>query len=87
MRVINRICYNDALPELKHGRVGIFVGAHVKWDDELLKLVDKFCEAYDGVVLCDQTSNYRGSSVFSRRLCVIRRAMSPRVENLMCSFI
>lgn len=78
VRVINRICYNDVLPELKHGRVGIFVGAHVKWDGELLKLVDKFCEAYDGVVLCDQTSNYRGKfRVFPALVCHQTRYVSP----------
>ena len=59
-------------------RVGIFVGAHVKWDDELLKLVDKFCEAYDGVVLCDQTSNYRGKfRVFPALVCHQTRYVSP----------
>lgn len=78
VRVINRICYNDVLPELKHGRVGIFVGAHVKWEDELLKMVDKFCEAYDGVVLCDQTSNYRGKfRVLPALVCHQTRYVSP----------
>lgn len=78
VRVINRICYNDVLPELKRWRVGIFVGAHVKWDNELLKLVDKFCEAYDGVVLCDQTSNYRGKfRVFPALVCHQTRYVSP----------
>lgn len=78
VRVINRICHRDALPELKLGRVGIFVGAHVKWDDELLKLVDEFCEAYNGVVFCDQTSNYRGKfRVLPAIVCMQARYVSP----------
>lgn len=78
VRIINRICHNDVLPELKRGRVGIFVGAHVKWDEELLKLVDDFCETYDGVVLCDQTSNYRGKyRVLPAIVCMQSRYDSP----------
>lgn len=59
-RVIDRICYKDELPQLEAGRVGIYVGAHKKWTQELTELVDAFCECYDAVVLCDHTSNYRG---------------------------
>lgn len=78
VRIINRICHNDVLPELKRGRVGIFVGAHVKWDEELLKLVDDFCKTYDGVVLCDQTSNYRGKyRVLPAIVCMQSRYDSP----------
>ena len=78
VRVINRICHGDVLPELKRGRVGIFVGAHVKCDDELQKLVDEFCKAYDGVVFCDQTSNYRGKfRVLPAIVCMQARYVSP----------
>ena len=48
------------LPELKAKTVGIFVGAHTKWSDELTELVDSFCERYNAAVLCDHTSNYKG---------------------------
>ena len=60
IRVINRICYKDSLPELKAGRVGIFVGEHIKWSEELTASVEEFCEKYNAVVFCDQTSNYKG---------------------------
>lgn len=59
-RVINRIGYQDEFPQIKNGRIGIFVGAHSKWDNKLTDIVDKFCEKYNAVVMCDQTSNYRG---------------------------
>ncbi len=59
-RVINRIAYNDDLPIIDHKRIGIFVGAHSKWTEKLTEFVDEFCSKYNAVVLCDQTSNYRG---------------------------
>lgn len=57
---IYRIGYNDKMPSIPEGRIGIFVGSHRKWTEELTKSVDHFCELYNAVVLCDQTSNYRG---------------------------
>lgn len=61
VKVINRICYGDSLPDLKlEKKVGIFVGNHKKWESKLTEAVDTFCEIYDGVVLCDHTSNYKG---------------------------
>ncbi|WP_300712210.1 thiamine pyrophosphate-binding protein [uncultured Acetatifactor sp.] len=59
-RVIRRITGNDGCPPISAGRVGIFVGAHTEWDERLTHMVDAFCEAYNGVVFCDHTSNYHG---------------------------
>ena len=59
-RVIKRVCYGDELPKLPDGKIAIFVGDHRKWTDRLTKAVDEFCGKFNGVVLCDQTSNYRG---------------------------
>lgn len=60
-RVIRRLNIGDDLPTLSPKRVAIFVGSHSPWSSTLTRLVDDFCEKYDAVVLCDQTSNYRGS--------------------------
>lgn len=60
VKVIRRICYNDPLPDIESGRIGIFVASHMRWNDELTASVEAFCEKYNAVVLCDQTSNYRG---------------------------
>lgn len=77
-RVINRICHGGVFPELKAGRVGIFVGAHVQWDGDLMRLVDDFCAAYDGAVFCDHTSNYRGNyRVFPALVCSQARYSTP----------
>lgn len=59
-REIKRVCYGDELPQIPQGRTAIFVGAHGRWTDELTAALDSFCAIYNGVVLCDQTSNYRG---------------------------
>lgn len=70
IRVINRICYKDKLPTLKKGQIGIFVGEHTKWTEKLTDLVDCFCEKYNAVVFCDQTSNYLGKyAIFPALVC------------------
>lgn len=61
VRPIFRIETDDAFPSLPRGNIGIFVGAHSKWNDRLTSAVDKFCKSHNAVVLCDQTSNYRGA--------------------------
>lgn len=60
VKVIKRYFNGNKLPDIPNGKVLIFVGEHAKWSDKLTKIVDEFCEKYDGAVLCDQTSNYRG---------------------------
>lgn len=60
-RVIERITASGMRPQIhKNSKIGIFVGAHLKWTDELTRAVDRFCECYNAVVLCDWTSNYTG---------------------------
>ena len=59
-RVIRRFTKGDNLPEIVSEKVAIFVGNHSRWDRDLLAEVDKFCEIYNAVVLCDPTSNYKG---------------------------
>lgn len=60
VRVINRYTLSNKLPEIKAEKTAIFVGAHNVWTSQLTTAVEKFCEIYNGVVLCDATSNYRG---------------------------
>lgn len=57
---IFRISYNHSMPELEKERIGIFVGSHKKWSQKLTDSVDKFCDKYNAVVLCDHTGNYYG---------------------------
>lgn len=51
----------DVLPACPKGSIAIFVGAHRRWGDGLVNDVERFCEKYDAVVICDQTSNYPGA--------------------------
>lgn len=68
VKKIERFTINDKLPTLVPRRVGIFVASHLKWSKELTETVDAFCEKYDAVVYCDQTSNYRGKYGIMHRL-------------------
>lgn len=77
-RVIKRVCYGEELPKISYGRVAIFVGDHRKWSDRLTNAVDEFCAKYNGAVLCDQTSNYRGKyRVFSCLISAQAQYQSP----------
>ena len=60
VRVIHRYTPEDELPPLPEGRIGVFVGSHKRWTPEETEALDRFCAANDAVVLCDQTSGYKG---------------------------
>ncbi len=59
-RVIRRYDINSQLPSIEASKVCVFVGSHKKFDSKLESALDVFCEKYNGIVLCDQTSNYKG---------------------------
>ena len=59
-RKIERITPMNTFPELKAERIGIFIGAHKKFNDDLIKQIETFCEKNNAVILCDHTSNYNG---------------------------
>lgn len=59
-RSIERYQTGDRTPIVSAPKVGIFVGSHIDWSTDLIEEVDKFCENYNAVVLCDCTSNYHG---------------------------
>ena len=73
VRVIHRIEYKDKKPDIPAGKIGIFVGAHLRWSRELTDAVDDFCRKYNGVVLCDATSNYYGKYRVSAPLITSQR--------------
>ncbi|MBQ8962113.1 MAG: 2-succinyl-5-enolpyruvyl-6-hydroxy-3-cyclohexene-1-carboxylate synthase [Ruminococcus sp.] len=60
-RFIDRLFLTDRFPSIDPSKkTAIFVGAHLKWTPELTAAVERFCERYNAVVLCDHTSNYHG---------------------------
>lgn len=62
VRVIKRFTIHDEMPPLPSGRIGIFVGAHVKMSQTLQNAIDSFCEKTGAVVFCDHTSGYYGKN-------------------------
>ena len=60
VRVIKRILLKDEFPVLAKGKIGVYVGNHVRWSVELTASVNDFCAAHNAVVFCDHTSNYKG---------------------------
>lgn len=69
-RAIFRIEHGDELPELKGKHIAIFAGNHEKMEAALIDIIDQFCEKYNAVALCDQTSNYTGKYGVSASLVV-----------------
>lgn len=59
-RTIHRYFYDDELPKIPKGKIGIFVGSHEVFSEGLVEAIEKFCEKYNAVVFCDHTSGYNG---------------------------
>lgn len=59
-RKIERITYEDEFPQIPSGKIGIFIGSHLKMSAELIRTIDDFCFTNGAVVFCDHTSNYDG---------------------------
>ena len=60
VRVIRRVTTEDKFPALPQGRIGVIVGSHKRWAQAETQALDNFCATNNAVVLCDQTSGYRG---------------------------
>lgn len=82
IKVIKRILPVDSFPVIEAGNIAIFVGSHTIWSRELTEIVDCFCELYNAVVLCDQTSNYRGKY----RVLASIVAMQSQYKASCCTF-
>ena len=59
-RVIKRVTPEDVFPAISSAKTAVFVGSHQPFDDSQIKAIERFCEANNGIVLCDHTSNYYG---------------------------
>ena len=82
VRVIQRISKFDSFPTLPKGKIGIFVGAHSVWTEELLNAVEKFCRLNNAVVLCDHLSNYHGDYEVFHNLITCQKQYRPACSNL-----
>ena len=77
-RKIEKYTYQDEFPNLPKGKIGIFIGAHKKFNDKLIKEIDEFCEKSDAIILCDHTSNYHGKyRILANIICNQESYTSP----------
>lgn len=61
-RKISRICIYDKFPQINDTwKIGILIGAHQVFTKKQEDLISCFCKKHNAIVLCDQTSNYRGN--------------------------
>lgn len=69
-RIIRQVLTDGEWPLMPKGRIGVFIGEHKPFTKKEEDLIDQFCFENDAVVICDQTSNYRGRArVLSALIC------------------
>ena len=61
VRKIEYYTETKVIPEMPKGKIGIFIGAHIKFSKEQTKVIDDFFFFFDVAVFCDHTSGYYGS--------------------------
>ncbi len=72
----------DNFPDLPKGKIGIFVGSHNLFSNELAKAVDRFCSTNDAVVFCDHTSGYYGNYKVNYSLIGVQEYLSTDLSKL-----
>lgn len=60
VNTIKRISQNDDKPSLVGKNVLVFIGEKYRWSETDVYALDKFCNTFKTVALCDQTSGYKG---------------------------
>lgn len=60
IRNIKYVTPHDEFPKIEASKVAVFVGSHRPFTEKETNAIDIFCEKYNGIVLCDHTSNYHG---------------------------
>lgn len=79
---IRRIDFNSEFPALPNGKIGIFIGSHLRFSDSLTSAVDAFCDSHNAVVLCDSSSNYYGKYRVQMPMALIQNNYYPNCLNL-----
>lgn len=78
VRVMRRFHAWDALPVIPGGKIGIYVGSHVRFSEKQVLAIDHFCATYDAIIICDHTSGYYGRYKLLPTLMQLQKnAMSP----------
>ena len=82
INAVSRYTQDDVLPQIKEEKTAIFIGNHIKINRELEKEIEDFCEKYNGVVLCDSTSNYTGNYKIMGNLICDQDKYSPSCKKI-----
>lgn len=80
-RVIKRFEKDDEFPKL-NGKIAIFIGSHLPFNLDTQKSIEEFCEKYNAVVFCDQTSNYNGKYKIQSALLASQENLDPVIFNV-----
>lgn len=81
VRLIKRYFRGDMLPAIS-GKVAVFAGSHMKFSEELTRIIDKFCSVYDAVVFCDHTSGYKGEYRVLYPIVASQQISDEGIDNL-----
>lgn len=79
---IKRIDWNSCFPSLPDGKIGIFIGSHLRFTESQNQAIDAFCASHDAVVLCDNSSNYYGRYRVQMPMVLIQERYYPKGLNL-----
>ncbi len=83
VKVIKRLEVLDEFPDISNRSIVIFLGNHQNWGAPLTKLVESFCQRKNAVVICDQTSNYKGDYRIHPNLWMLQRGEELKVDLLL----
>jgi 2-succinyl-5-enolpyruvyl-6-hydroxy-3-cyclohexene-1-carboxylate synthase len=76
-----RVITSNQYPEIKYNKIAIFIGSHKSFDSKKQHLIERFCEQYNAVVLCDHTSNYYGKYRLNMSLVYVQeKYISPHLN-------
>lgn len=84
VRAIRRYTYHDKFPDLPDGKIGIFIGSHIRFTEQETKAIDSFCRCHNSVVFCEPASGYHGKYAVYYTLCAMN---NWQIENLDLSLI
>lgn len=59
---IERYDISDELPQITSGKIAIFIGSHLEFQEAETEAIDAFCATYNATVYCDHSSNFKGKN-------------------------
>ena len=84
VRIIRRMFTYSDFPKLPDQNIGVFIGSHAKFSDDLTSAIEKFCDQTGAPVFCDHTSNYKGrnrllTSLFASQVYLPKTGYRPKL--------